>query len=66
MTPHLNHLAKTVPMRGHNMSTVVYKREYSLIIEGEFFLFLIETIRCDPLSEPAHRDGSDGVTTYYI
>ena len=32
------------------------KREYLMII---FFLFLIETIGCDPSSEPSHRDGSD-------
>ena len=31
------------------------KREYLII----FFLFLIETICCDPLYEPSHRDGSD-------
>ena len=28
------------------------KREYLMIIEGYFFLFLIETICCDPSSEP--------------
>ena len=32
------------------------KREYLMII---FFLFLIETIYCDPSSEPSGRDGSD-------
>ena len=31
------------------------KREYLMII----FLFLIETICCEPSSEPSHRDGSD-------
>ena len=30
-----------------------------MIIEGQFFLFLIETICCDPSSEPSHRDSSD-------
>ena len=29
-----------------------------MIIEG-YFLFLIETICCDPSSESSHRDGSD-------
>ena len=31
------------------------KREYLMIL----FLFLIETIGCDPSSEPSHQDGSD-------
>ena len=35
------------------------KREFLIIIEGYFFLFLIESICCDPSSEPSHRDGSD-------
>ena len=30
-----------------------------MIIEGYFFLFLIETICCDPSSELSSRDGSD-------
>ena len=30
-----------------------------MIIEGYCFLFLIETICCDPSSEPSLRDGSD-------
>ena len=30
-----------------------------MIIEGSFFLFLIETICCNPSSEPSRRDGSD-------
>ena len=30
-----------------------------MIIYGYFFLFLIETIVCDPSSEPSRRDGSD-------
>ena len=30
-----------------------------MITEGYFVLFLIETICCDPSSEPSHRDGSD-------
>ena len=30
-----------------------------MITEGLFFLFLTETICCDPSSEPSHRDGSD-------
>ena len=30
-----------------------------MIIEGYFFLFLIETICYDPSSEPSRRDGSD-------
>ena len=30
-----------------------------MIIEGYCFLFLIETIRCDPSSEPSRQDGSD-------
>ena len=29
-----------------------------MIIEGYFFLFLIETICCDSSSEPSRRDGS--------
>ena len=29
-----------------------------MIIEGYFFLFLIETVCCDPLSESSQRDGS--------
>ena len=32
------------------------KREYLMIF---FFLFLTETICCDPSSEPSRRDGSD-------
>ena len=35
------------------------KRGYLIIIEGYFFLFLIETLHCDPSSEPSRRDGSD-------
>ena len=35
-----------------------------MIIEGLFFLFLIETICCDPSSEPSLRDGSDGGSQY--
>ena len=31
-----------------NLHRALDKREYSLIIEGEFFLFLIENICCDP------------------
>ena len=34
------------------------KRAYLMIIEGYFFLCLIETICCDPSSEPSRRDGS--------
>ena len=30
------------------------KRQYLVIIEGSFVLFLIETICCDPSSEPSH------------
>ena len=30
-----------------------------MVIERYIFLFLIETICCDPSSEPSHRDGSD-------
>ena len=30
-----------------------------MIIEGQFFLFLTETICCDPTSEQSHCDGSD-------
>ena len=30
-----------------------------MIIEGQFFLFLIETICCDPSFEPSRGDGSD-------
>ena len=30
-----------------------------MIIEDFFFSFLIETMRCDPSSEPSRRDGSD-------
>ena len=30
-----------------------------MIIDGYFVLFLIETICCDPSSEPSRRDGSD-------
>ena len=30
-----------------------------MIIERHFFLFLIESICCDPSSEPSRRDGSD-------
>ena len=33
----------------------LYKREYLMI----FFLFLIETISCDPSSEPSRQDDSD-------
>ena len=29
------------------------------LISHPFFLFLIQTIYCDPLSEPSHGDGSD-------
>ena len=29
-----------------------------MITEGYFFLFLVETICCDPSSEPSRRDGS--------
>ena len=35
------------------------KREYLKLIEGQVFLFLIETISCDPSSEPSRQDGSD-------
>ena len=35
-----------------------------MIIERFFFLFLIETVCCDPSSELSQRDSSDeGVTT---
>ena len=30
-----------------------------MIIEGQFFLFLIETVGCDSSSELFHQDGSD-------
>ena len=30
-----------------------------MIINGYFFFFLIETICCDPSSEPSRQDGSD-------
>ena len=30
-----------------------------MIIEGLFFLFFIETICCDPSSEPSYQDGLD-------
>ena len=30
-----------------------------MIIRNIFFLFLSETICCDPSSEQSHRDGSD-------
>ena len=30
-----------------------------MISEGYFFLFLIETICCDPSSEPSQKDSSD-------
>ena len=30
-----------------------------MIIEGLFFLFLTETIHCDPSTEPSCQDGSD-------
>ena len=30
-----------------------------MITEGQFFLFLTETICCDPSSELSRRDGSD-------
>ena len=33
-----------------NLHRALDKREYSLIIEAEFFLFLIENICCDPSS----------------
>ena len=29
------------------------------LLRDNFFLFLIETICCDPSSGPSHRDGSD-------
>ena len=35
-----------------------------MITKGYFFLFLIATICCDPLSEPPHRDGSDEGSQY--
>ena len=35
------------------------KRGYLKIIKGKFFFFLIETICCDPSSEPSRPDGSD-------
>ena len=35
------------------------KRGYLMIIEGKFFLFLIETICCEPSSEPSRREGPD-------
>ena len=34
------------------------KKEYLMIIEGQCFLYLIETICCDPSSEISHQDGS--------
>ena len=34
-------------------------REYFMKIEEWFFLFLTQTICCDPSSEPSRRDGSD-------
>ena len=34
-------------------------KEYLMITEGSSFLFLIETICFDPLSESSRRDGSD-------
>ena len=37
------------------LSRALDKREYVMII----FLILIETICCDPSSEPSHADGSD-------
>ena len=30
-----------------------------MITEGYFFLFLIETVCCDPSSEPSHQNSSD-------
>ena len=30
-----------------------------MVIEGKYFLFLIETICCDPSSELSRRDSSD-------
>ena len=37
-----------------------------MIIEGKFFLFLIETICCDPSSEPSHQDGSNEGSQYTV
>ena len=36
-----------------------------MIIEGKCFLFLIETICCDPLSELSRRDSSDERSRFY-
>ena len=30
-----------------------------MITEGQFFYFLIETVCCDPSTEPSHQDSSD-------
>ena len=35
-----------------------------MIIEGLFFLFLVETICCDPSSEPSCQGGSDEVAEH--
>ena len=42
-----------------NSIRVLDKREHLVIIEVYFFLFLIETICCDPSSIPYRQDGSD-------
>ena len=43
----------------HYYSRTADKREYLVIIEGQFFFFLIETICCDLSSEPSQQDSSD-------
>ena len=41
----------------HVVLTQSYR--YEGVFDDNFFLFLIETISCDPSSEPSRRDGSD-------
>ena len=43
-----------------NIKTLGYERKQNAyIVLLLFFLFLIETICCDPSSEPFHQDSSD-------
>ena len=53
MTFHLNCVHQAVLMRVHN---IVLCRNKTGVIDDSFFL--IETICCDPSSEPSQRDGS--------
>ena len=52
MKPHHNNVDVFGFWRGE-VSRALDKREYLMIIERLFFLFFIDTICCDPSSEPS-------------